>query len=193
MKFTIGITGGIGSGKSVVARICRNKGFPVYDCDIEAKQLMDSSAEIKRRLSSRIHESCIDSAGAIDRVALGNIVFHNPEKLRTLNEIVHGEVRKDFIDWRERQANPVVFVETAIPVTSHLDQLMDQVWLVVAPAEERVKRVMLRNNVSAADVEKRIGSQNHEFERLPEIKTKIIDNGGAASLLLRIDELLNEL
>lgn len=193
MKLTVGITGGIGSGKSMVARICRSQGFPVYDCDLEAKRLMDSSQEIKRLLKSDIHESCVDAAGAIDRAALGSIVFKNPEKLKRLNEIVHGEVRNHFVKWRESQTGPLVFVETAIPVTSRFNPLMDRIWLVDAPVEKRIERVMRRSGIPHTDVEKRIKAQSHEFEGLPESKTRVIDNGGEASLLLRIYELLNEL
>ncbi len=190
---TIGITGGIGSGKSVIARICRNQGLPVYDCDLEAKKLMNSSAEIKGLLKRDIHDSCVDASGAIDRAALSDIVFKDKEKLRRLNEIVHGAVRNHFSHWRKEHGNTIAFVETAIPTTSHLDLLMDRIWLVEAPMSKRIARVMQRNGISAQEVVKRIKAQDNEFDELPAEKVRKIDNGGDSSLLLRIDELLNEL
>lgn len=193
MKKTVGITGGIGSGKSIVARVCRSHGFPVYDCDYEAKRLMDDSPEIKRLLRRHIYESCVDSSGAINRAVLSSIVFSDSGKLKMLNEIVHGEVRKDFTNWRERQTASVVFIETAIPTTSNLDILMDRIWIVEASMEVRIKRVVRRSSLRPDDVEKRIKAQDHEFEGLPDSKIRVIDNNGEASLLLCIDKLLNEL
>ncbi len=193
MKLTIGITGGIGSGKSVVARICRGKGIPVYDCDLEAKKLMDGSERIKRMLTSDIDKSCVSASGEIDRARLGEIVFQDSDKLMKLNEIVHREVREHFNLWRDEQKERLVFVETAIPSSSRFEDLMDQIWLIEAPHIERVRRVMQRSSITMADVEKRIKAQDHEFENLSADKLRRIDNGGAESLLLQIEKLLNEL
>ena len=93
--YIIAINGGIGSGKSVVSRIVTVMGYPVYDCDAQARQLMDSSDEIKAAISAGIHHACIKD-GQIDRAMLASIVFEDKEKLAILNSIVHGAVREHY-------------------------------------------------------------------------------------------------
>ena len=193
MKITVGITGGIGSGKSVIARVLRNRGLPVFDCDVEAKFLMDNSSEIKERLRKEINPSCVNVSGAIDRSILSKIVFKDTTKLKLLNEIVHGEVKRCFINWRSSQTQQLIFIETAIPISSHFEMLMDKIWLVEAPHEVRIKRVAARNSMSISDIEKRIKAQQHEFDGLDATKKRILNNDGEESLLLRINELFNEL
>ena len=104
--YIIAINGGIGSGKSVVSRIVTAMGYPVYDCDARARQLMDSSDEIKAAISADIHRACIKD-GLIDRAMLASIVFEDKEKLAILNSIVHGAVREHFASWAENQPGTV--------------------------------------------------------------------------------------
>ena len=124
--YIIAINGGIGSGKSVVSRIVTVMGYPVYDCDAQARQLMDSSDEIKAAISAGIHHACIKD-GQIDRAMLASIVFEDKEKLAILNSIVHGAVREHFASWAEDQAGTVCFVETAILYQSGMDTMVDEV------------------------------------------------------------------
>ena len=95
----IALTGGIGSGKSVVSSILRIMGYVVYDCDSQAKKVMDSSEKIKRGLLDAFGYDCVDKDGLINRKYLGKVVFDNPKALSTLNGIVHPEVRKDLQEW----------------------------------------------------------------------------------------------
>lgn len=171
------ITGGIGSGKSVVSRILRANGHEVYDCDLEAKLLMDRDDEIKRRLCAEIHPEAVDACGVIDRRRLASVVFADSERLAALNRIVHGAVRRDIA--RRMAANPDLFVETAIPVSSGLVDMADEVWQVEAPEDLRIRRVMARNNVSAADVRRRIEAQRAEY--IP--NARAIVNDGKCSLI----------
>lgn len=155
------ITGGIGSGKSVVSRILRANGFEVYDSDTEARCLMDNSDEIKRRLNDEIAGGIVDSQGRIDRQLLARLVFADTIKLGILNSIVHGAVKADIS--RRMAENPMLYVETAIPVSSGLVDLADEVWQIEAPEDLRIRRVMARNNISADAVRDRIEAQRSEY------------------------------
>lgn len=181
------LTGGIGSGKSVVSHILRIMGYTVYDCDSEAKRIMDSSAEILEAISTRITAAAIAGDGSLDRRALAEVVFSNREALECLNEIVHGAVRAD-IESRIGQAGEgLFFIETAIPYESGLDAYADEIWEVTAPTAERVERVMARSGLTADQVLKRISSQVNEINP----SHKIIGNSGADALLPQILALIN--
>ena len=178
MAHLIAITGGIGSGKSVVSSILRVCGYKVYDCDLNAKLLMDNSNEIKRVISKRIDSSVITPQGDINRTLLSSIVFGEQSKLQILNKIVHGAVRADIIKWRDaNEGYPYLFVETAILYQSGLDAIVDEVWDVTAPQEVRIERVMRRNNFSREQVEARINSQNYNPQNIhPDTKTIVNDD-----------------
>lgn len=184
----IAVCGGIGSGKSVVCRILRCMGYPVYDCDTEAKRLMDSSDEIRHTIAREIAADAIDDAGRIDRACLAAAVFGNPHKLGILNSVVHGCVIDDLQHWRETLSG-IVFVETAILYQSGLDKLVDEVWEVTAPEGVRIERVMARNGLSEAEVRRRIESQRFEPEQLHRC-TRVIVNDDVEALLPQILGLL---
>ncbi len=190
----IAISGGIGSGKSVVAKILRLLGYDVYDCDREAKRLMDESTEIKESLRKLISENVINNDFTINRKLLAEIVFSSPEKLNVLNTIVHGAVKKDIEQWNEYKATngKPVFVETAILYQSGIDKMVDYVVEVTAPVEIRVERVMHRNGFKREDVVRRIESQTIE-EFSPHPNTLYIDNSGDQPLLPQISALLSSL
>ena len=154
------ITRGIGAGKSVVSQILRVMGYEVFDCDCEAKILMDSDLQIKNRLISDIHRDAVDSYGQINRKLISSIVFADKERLALLNSIVHSAVRRRIEEWKnEKHSRCHLFVETAILYQSGLDRAVDDVIDVVAPDEIRIIRVMKRNNCSRQDVISRIHSQ----------------------------------
>ena len=119
----IAVTGGIGAGKSVVCRVLRTMGYPVFDCDSEAKALMDADCDIKRRIAIEIDESAV-CCGNIDRRRLAEIVFADVAKLEILNSIVHGAVRQRIAEWEQTLAGRLLFVETAILFPSGLNRLV---------------------------------------------------------------------
>lgn len=159
MKLLVAITGGIGSGKSVVCRILRTLGYPVYDCDSRAKALMDADDTIKRRLTEEIDSLCVVD-GAIDRRRLAAVVFEDAEKLAMLNSMVHSAVRDDIAAWVGEQERNITFVETAILYESGLNTMVDAEWRVESPLELRIARTMKRSAMSRSEVEKRIAAQN---------------------------------
>lgn len=191
----IAIAGGIGSGKSVVSRIVAAMGYAVYDCDSRAKWLMDNSDDIKAAISDAIDRTCIKD-GEIDRKALAAIVFNDETKLATLNAIVHGAVRRDFASWVQgctQHVGQPCFVETAILYQSGLDAMVDEVWMVDAPVDLRIKRVMQRNGLRQEEVKARIATQDSFTPAIPHPAIHPITNDGATPLLPRIEQLLDRL
>lgn len=192
LPYTIAIAGGIGSGKSMASRIVEALGYPVYDCDSQAKWLMDNSDAIKHDIAAQIDAACVKD-GAIDRRTLGGIVFEDAEKLAILNSIVHGAVRDHLASWIQGHASTdggLCFVETAILYQSGLDAMVDEVWMVDAPDELRVRRVMQRNGLSRSEVESRIATQDSYIPTTPHSRIRLIINDGDTPLLPRIEQLI---
>lgn len=185
------ITGGIGSGKSVVSRILRILGHPVYDTDAEAKQLMDTDQEIRTRLAERFGAEIL-LPGSIDRPTLSRIVFASPEALADLNAIVHAAVRADIEAWAASlpASTPRPFVETAILYESRLDRMVTSVWDVTAPIPLRIERVMARNGLTAGQVQARIDAQSAHIPHTLHPDTHTIVNDNLTPLLPQIQALL---
>lgn len=187
----ISITGGIGSGKSVVSKILLTLGYSVYDCDSRAKSLMDNSDEIKAEIAQQISSKVVKD-GSINRPLLASIVFADKQQLSKLNSIVHTHVKRDLTAWAERQADAkIVFVETAILYGSGLHQVVDCDWRVIAPEEVRIARVINRNKATREQVKQRIASQAQE-ECYRHISTSQIVNDNQTPLLPQILELVHK-
>lgn len=183
------IAGGIGSGKSVVSRILRTMGYKVYNCDAEARRLMDSDVTIKRDIARLIAADAILENGEIDRRRLAAIVFADETLLATLNGIVHKAVRDDLLAW-SAAAGGRLWVESAIIYESGIDRMVDEVWEVTAPVELRIERVMKRNGLSREEVLSRIASQSRVPEHPHRCITTLI-NDGVTPLLPRLLRLLH--
>lgn len=191
-KKLIGVTGGIGAGKSVVSRILRLKGFPVYDCDSRAKDLMDSSEEILKALVLHFGEEVTKNDGSLDRVLIASLVFSLDDERLWLNKLVHGAVREDLMMWKSECDAELCFVESAIMVSSGLDLLCDKIWVIEAPVELRKDRALKRGGVTEENLDLRIKAQRMEIDALPSEKVERIENSEESSLLLQIERLLNE-
>ncbi len=190
---TIAVSGGIGSGKSVVCKILRTLDYKVYDCDSRARLLMDSNKEMLAILCAEFGEAIIDCEGKINRPELAKIVFADTSKLNRLNEIVHGEVRADLGKWFEKCRNEgceKAFVETAILYQSGLDRMVDEVWEVESPERVRIERVTKRNSVSVEEVESRIRAQQAYEVENPHPNSIVVINDGVMPLLPQIESLL---
>ena len=185
----IGITGGIGSGKSIVSRILSIMRYPVYDTDSRAKELMDTPA-LRQALVEQWGSDIITPGGEINRPLLSSIVFNDPQQLAHLNNIVHPAVRNHYALWVQQQQSPIVFVESAILHQAGMDNTLNYIWVVEADRDTRIQRVMARNNLSRHDVEARIASQH-----LPPIdhRTHIIANNDHDAVLPQIATLLNNI
>ncbi|WP_300934611.1 dephospho-CoA kinase [uncultured Muribaculum sp.] len=190
----IAITGGIGSGKSVVSKVLLSMGKHVYDCDSRAKSIVDSSAEIKMRIACEVSAEAVGPDGVVDRAKLAEVVFADRNALNRLNAIVHAAVIDDIENWRVGLPDntDTAWVESAIIYESGIDRIVDCVWLVEAPEDLRIKRVMARNGVSANDVKKRIDAQNRTCDYVRHSCTQTILNDSLTPLLLQIQRLLQK-
>lgn len=188
----IGLTGGIGTGKSTVARILRLRGYEVYDCDLEAKRLMDESPEVRRSLRDRWGEDIYSAEDELDRRKVAEYVFADRREKAWLDSLVHGLVRDDVKRWaatRTDYSHDTVFVESAILFTSGLAGMCQEVWEVTAPLDIRVERVMKRSGLTREQSLARIEAQKEEQKICRSRHTQQIVNDGATPLLDAIPDI----
>lgn len=182
----IGLAGGIGTGKSTVARILRLRGYDVYDCDLEAKRLMDESDYVRRSLRDRWGEEIYSARGELDRRKVAQYVFADRREKAWLDSLVHGLVRHDVKRWADTHTDyslDMVFVESAILFTSGLADMCQEVWEVTAPLDIRVDRVMKRSSLTRELAIARIEAQIEEQKICQSRHTLQIVNDGATPLL----------
>ncbi len=159
----VGLTGGIGSGKTTVALAFSSIGVPVYNCDLAARRLMESDDRIVSGLKQQFGDNIYGSDGLLDRKALAGIIFKDAKALAFVNGLVHPIVASDFLLWADNLAEvgvPWVLCEAAIMVESGMDKLMDKLIVVSLPREMRIERAMLRDNASREQIERRINNQS---------------------------------
>lgn len=161
----VGVTGGIGSGKSTVCRLLAERGVPVYDSDREAKRLMNEDAELRRALVAAFGEETFCD-GVLNRRYLAETVFGDPRQLAALEALVHPCVRRDFARWAAsyEATEPYVVLECAILYESGMDAMVDRVVAVVAPEELRLMRVNARDGASAEEIRRRMAVQLSDDE-----------------------------
>lgn len=172
--YKVGVTGGIGSGKSVVCNMLRERGVAVYNCDIRAKELMSADEVIAKQLVDHFGpETFVD--GELNRAYLAERVFGNAEELAALNAIVHPRVIEDFEQWAQRQQGEYVVIESAILFESGIDSKVDVTVAVMAPESLRLERTMQRDGVSREQVEERMRNQLSDDERCSRSKYAIVN------------------
>ena len=162
----IGITGGIGTGKSMVCRIFELLQIPVYDSDLRAKHVMAHNEVLKQELIQAFGPETFNEQG-LNRVYLGSLVFPDPEKLALLNRLVHPHVKQDFIDWAAAQNAPYVLKEAALMFETEAWRQVDQMITVFAPLEVRLERLQKRDtHRTKADILHIISKQLPEEEKV---------------------------
>lgn len=154
----VGITGGIGSGKSTVCRLFAQRGVAVYDSDAEAKRLMAENPELRAAISARFGAEAY-ADGALNRSYLAGKVFSDPAALADLNALVHPAVLADFAAWAERQEGSYVIFESAILFAAGLEDSVDRTVAVLAPLELRLERTCRRDKCDPEAVRRRIAVQ----------------------------------
>lgn len=183
----IGLTGGIGSGKSTVADIFRTLGIPVYDSDMRAKHIMNHDDITKNRIIALLgHEAY--KAGELNRPWIASIVFSNEKKLNALNDIVHPAVYTDLMNWAgqdEQLAAPYLLQESAIAFEENLTSRVKAMILVVANTETRITRVMSRDNVTREHVTQRMEYQWKDEKKIP-LSDYVIYNDHERSLITQV-------
>lgn len=188
----VGITGGIGSGKSYVCRKLQEMGCPVYCCDNEARRLMLEDNDIKQELGRLLGQDAYLPDGALNKSGLAGYLFASEEHARQVNAIVHPRVKRDFLQWAVRQRRPIVFMESAILLEARFEDVVDKVVLVSAPRPLRTERAMARSGLSQADVEERMSRQWDE-ERLRARADAEIINDGTADVDGQLKNILEQL
>lgn len=161
----IGLTGGIGSGKSTVAKIFEILGIPVYYADDAAKKLMNEDEELRQKIQ-QLFGSDIYSNGKLNRKQLAGIVFNAPDKLEQLNAIVHPATINDANAWMHKQRSPYTIKEAALIFESGAFEMLDYVIGVYAPAPLRIQRVMQRDNTGREEIMARMSRQMDEEEKM---------------------------
>jgi dephospho-CoA kinase len=191
MALVIGITGGIGSGKSTVCRVFQLLGAPAFEADMAAKQLYETSEEIKTGLIHLFGAGIYKANGKPDRKKLASLVFSDDIQLTKVNELVHPAVRKQFENWLKENAHfPYVIHEAAILFESGFYKMMDYTILVTAPEKQRIQRVTERDGVDAGTVKKRMKKQWPEVDK-QKLADKILENDNKKLIIpeiIRIDK-----
>ena len=186
----VAISGGIGSGKSVVSHLLTLLGYSVYDCDSRAKLLMNRSEDVKQELREAFGDDVITPQGMVNRDVLSKIIFGNAEALKKVNSIVHPRVVAEIISLAGKCNDEYFFFETALPQESGLDKLADAVWLVTAPVEKRIERVIKRSGLTREQVMARIASQ--DYSNIKNNRVEYIINDENKSLINQILTLLTK-
>ena len=192
------VTGGIGAGKSVVCRMLRCMGFPVYDCDERARAIIAELPALQKDISEKICKDAFREDGSYNRKAVADAVFADEERRRALNALVHAAVFADIIRWRNRHSGHArLFVESAILYTSDLWHMVDDAWIVEADEETRIARVMLRSHMtgqsvplSPDDIRARMAAQAFSPDDFPR-PYSIIVNDSVTPLLPQVLALLD--
>lgn len=189
MTKIIGLTGGIGSGKSTVANYIASKGIPVYIADEEAKKIMERD-DVKQKIQNLFTESILNSDNSLNRKKIAEFVFNNPDKLKELNAIVHPEVQLHFKNWLKEHKNyPFIIKEVAILFETGGNKQCDKVILITAPEELRIERAMKRDNLSKKDILVRIKNQISDSKK-KELSDFVVENINLNNTFLKIDEIL---
>lgn len=162
----IGITGGIGGGKSMFANLLQERGELVYNTDLEAKKIQDTDKKLIENIKKEFGES-IYTNHTLNRAKLAKIVFSDAEKLQKLNSLVHPRVKADFQKWvKKNSAKRFLFMECAILFEGKFEALVDKIVVVTAPEKIRIERVVNRDKISEESVRNRIKNQLQEEEKI---------------------------
>lgn len=172
--YKVGLTGGIGSGKSKVAEFLRDREVAIYDSDSRAKELMMSNEALREALIAEFGQECYTADG-INRAWLAQRVFNNEAELARLNAIVHPAVMRDFAAWAEAQEGNYVVLESAILLEAGLESHVDVVVAVMAPKELRLERAMMRDGAKREQIEERMRNQMSDEERTDRAKYAIVN------------------
>lgn len=184
----IGITGGIGSGKSVVAELFKLSGVPVFIADTEAKQLINTSLKIRTEFI-RLFGNEIYTKDELNKKLLASLIFKDKTLLQTVNGIVHPEVGRHFTRWVQKQNTAICGIESAILFESGFDSLVDKTLTVFAPENIRIERASSRDNTTEEVIKQRINNQLPE-EIKKERSDYVIYNDDCVALIPQVHSLL---
>lgn len=193
----VGITGGIGSGKSFICRKLEALGYPVYDCDENAKRIMTRDVQVVsslvRLVGKEIYQiDSVTGSRVLNKSLLASYIFGNPNHASAVNAIVHPAVKRDFLRWANQEDSDIIFLESAILYESGFDDVVDKVFFVSAPESVRIQRAVQRDHSSESLIRARIRSQASESEILPKADF-VIQNDGVEDIDSQLAAVLAEI
>ena len=189
----VGLTGGIGSGKTTVSNFLLDYGIPVYNSDSKGKTLMNTNLELKNNIVSIFGERVYDN-GILNTNLLSSIVFNDSSKIEQLNNLVHPKVAQDFNQWVVKNNNkPILVKEAAILIESGAYLNMDKIILVVSEKSTRINRVSKRDNSDLDSIEKRINHQLTDNEKIKYADYIIENNSSLEHLKLEVLKVVNKI
>lgn len=188
----IGITGGIGSGKSVVSQVLQSLGIPVFDCDAESKRLTAVHPVIRQQLIALVGPEVFTVNGQLNKQLLANYLFASSGHVRRINAIIHPVLKDYFRQWVPAQNAPMVAIESAILFEAGYDDVADTVIMVSAPLEVRIARAMQRDGSTREAVEERIRQQMDDEEKRRRSQFVIV-NDGEVPVIPQVLEIINTL
>ncbi len=192
MALKLGITGGIGSGKTTVSRIFAMLGVPLYNADDRARWLIEHDQDLVAGIRTLFGEKAYLPDGSYNRRYIGSVVFNDQDLLERLNALVHPAVARDSNTWQDAHTeSPYTVREAALLFESGSYRTLDRVIYVYAPADLRRQRVMLRDKLTAEEVDRRMASQMSEEEK-QQMSQYIIYNDGSRSLILQVLDMHHE-
>lgn len=191
-RLKVGITGGIGSGKSMISQVFAGFGIPVFNADQVAKQLMEHDEPLKQSIKSTFGADVYDEAGHLQRALLAGRVFSDPQQLAKLNALVHPAAIRAGEEWAEAQKSIYSLKEAALLFESGSYQQLDAIILVTAPLSLRVQRVIKRDGVSEAQVMERVQKQWPDEQKIP-LATYLIQNDDLHPVLPQVLAIHNSL
>ncbi len=183
----IGITGGIGTGKTKALNFFKSKNIPCYESDRRAKDLLNSEIELIKTIKSIFGEDIYNESG-IDRKALASIVFNQKESLKILNDTVHPFVKSDFDKFIKKQKSKIIFYESAIIFEHATQEYFDKIILLISPFKDRIKRLIKRDGFSLDEIKKRISNQFDDKDKIP-LSDYIINNKFWEDTVLELEKI----
>ncbi|MGE6396565.1 dephospho-CoA kinase [Chryseobacterium scophthalmum] len=189
----IGLTGGIGSGKTTVAKFIEDFGFPVYYSDDRAKDIVNDNDDLKVKIKELLGDESYDENGLYNRKFVAEKVFNNKDLLQSLNEIIHPAVRLDFEDWVKKQTKYLIFKETALLFELKLHKQCYRSVLVTAEDNIRIKRVMDRDGKTYREVQSVMEKQMSEKEKIKLADCIIYNNTNLDDLKEQTEKIIFEI
>jgi dephospho-CoA kinase len=188
----IGITGGIGSGKTIISSLLKSMGYPVFDADTESKRLCNEYEPLKQKLTVAFGKEIYNNTGLLNKATFAVIIFNDPRKLQLANSIIHPFVIEAFLAWVARVQSQFAFVESAILLECELETQVHKIVVVTAPEDVRIQRVMSREGVAADAVKARMRNQLPEQQRLAKAHYVIL-NDNINPVIPQVEEMLQSI
>lgn len=193
----IGLTGGIGSGKSTVTDYLIARGFPVLDADKIAREIVLPGSEMLIQLTSVFGKSILMQDGSLDRKKLGDIVFSDPEKKKTLDGLMHTRILElihdRILEYREETVHKLIFIDAPLLFETGLDKSVSETWVIDVDEETRIKRIMERDGLKREDIAMRISNQMARDEKNKRADVILDNTGNQEALYQQIEQLLQKI